>query len=169
MKLSVLLSTTLLAASAAFAVQAAAPGPVSTINITVGPDMLSETDKFAQRDFDELTAELRESLERELGKTGALAAGGGTLDLVIEDAKPNRPTMQQMTKTPGLSFQSRGIGGAKITGAYTSSDGVSTPISYSWYETDIRNTYASGTWSDAETTFDRFARRLASGQSVAEK
>lgn len=167
MRLPALLTTTLIAAAAAFSAQAAPIGPVRDINITIGADLAKETDKFDQRDLDFLKTELRESVERELAKSGAPA--GGRLDLVIEDVKNNRPTMRQMTKTPGLSFESRGIGGAEITGAYTSADGVSTPVSYSWYETDLRNVRAAGVWSDAERTFDRFARKLARGEQLAQK
>jgi hypothetical protein len=167
MRLPALLSTTLVALAATAAAHAAPLGPVADINITVGPELTKATEKFDQRDLDFLKAELRESVERELAKSGGEA--GGRLDLVIEDAKPNRPTMRQMSRTPGLSFESRSIGGADITGTYTSADGVSTPVSYSWYESDLRNVRAASTWSDAEATFDRFARRLAKGEQLAQK
>lgn len=167
MRLPALLTTTLIAAAAAFSAHAAPIGPVRDINIAIGPKLAEETDKFDQRDLDFLKAELRESVERELAKSGAPA--GGSLDLVIEDAKNNRPTMRQMTKTPGLSFESLGIGGARITGTYTSADGASMPVSYSWYESDLRNVRGAGVWSDVETTFDRFARKLARGEQLAQK
>ncbi len=122
-----------------------------------------------EKELDYLSRDLRESVERELAKAGSLGPGGATLDLVIEDAKPNRPTMRQMTRTPGLSYESRSLGGAQITGVLTTADGRSVPVRYQWYESDLFNTVAAGTWSDAETTFDRFARKLAKGESLAEK
>lgn len=166
MRLAAFLSTALVAAAAAFGAHAA-PSGVASITIEVGPELADKTDVVSARDLDFLKAELRESLERELARSGALAPDGGTLTVVIEDATPNRPTMRQMTKTPGLSFESRGVGGATLSGTLVSADGVSTPISYRWYEYDIRNTVAAGTWSDAETTFDRFARKLARGDTMA--
>lgn len=166
MRLAAFLSTALLAAAAAFGAQAA-PGGVASITIEVGPELADKTDVVSERDLDFLKAELRESLERELTRGGGLAADGGVLTVIIEDATPNRPTMRQMTKTPGLSFESRGIGGASLSGTLVSADGVSTPIHYSWYESDFNNTFAAATWSDAERSFDRFARKLARGDVTA--
>lgn len=166
MRLAAFLSTALLAAGAAVGARAA-PGGVATINVDIGPDLAGKTDVVSDRDLEFLKSELRESLERELARGGALAADGGVLTVVIEDATPNRPTMRQLTRTPGLSFESRGIGGATLSGTLVSPDGASMPFSYRWYENDFRNTVAASTWSDAEATFDRFARRLAHGDVVA--
>lgn len=166
MRLAAFLSTALLAAGAAVGAQAA-PGGVASINVDIGPDLAGKTDVVSDRDLDFLKTELRESLERELARGGALAADGGVLTVVIEDATPNRPTMRQLTRTPGLSFDSRGIGGATLSGTLVAPDGASTPFSYQWYESDIRNTVAASTWNDAETTFDRFARKLARGDVLS--
>lgn len=169
MKLPALFFTAVIGAAAAFPALAAPAGGVSTINITIGADLQDKADKYGPREFEDLKADLRSSVERELKKTGDLIPTGGTLELVIEDATPNRPTMQQMSKTPGLSFESRGIGGAEISGVLTRADGVTVPLTYRWYESDIANTRVSGTWSDAKTSFDRFARKLAKGESLAAK
>lgn len=169
MKLPAILITAVIGAAAAFPALAAPAGGVSTINITIGADLQDKADKYGVREFDYLKADLRKSIEQELTKTGDLVATGGTLDLVIEDATPNRPTMQQMSKTPGLSYESRGIGGAEISGVLTTADGASIPVSYRWYESDIANVRVSSTWSDAQTSFDRFARKLAKGDSLASK
>lgn len=166
MRLAAFFSTAALAALVAVSAHAA-PSGVASINIEIGPELAGKTDVVSERDLDFLKAELRDSLERELGKSGALAGDGGVLTIVIEDATPNRPTMRQLTKTPGLSFESRGVGGASLSGALVSPDGVSTPISYRWYETDFRNTVAASTWRDAEFTFSRFARKLARGETLA--
>lgn len=167
MRLPAFLTTTAIAAALAVSAQAA-PAAISTINIDIGPELAGKTDKVDARDLDFLKAELRESLERELGRTGGLAADGAVLNLVIEDATPNRPTMRQMTRTPGLSYESRGIGGATLSGTLVTAQG-SVPVRYRWYESDFRNTFAAGTWSDAETSFDRFARKVARGDSLAAK
>lgn len=163
MRLPAFLSTALLAAAIATGAQAA-----PTINIEIGADLAGKTNVVDGRDLDFLKAELRESIEREYARKG-VSADGAVLTLVIEDATPNRPTMRQLTRTPGLSYESRGIGGASVTGTLVTADGASTPISYRWYETDFRNTVAAGTWTDAETSFDRLARKLARGESVASR
>jgi hypothetical protein len=83
--------------------------------------------------------------------------------------RPNRPTFKQLGDVPGLSMQSFGVGGAAIEGRIIAADGTETPIAYRWYETDIREIRAHWVWTDAETTFDRFARRLAKGQELARR
>lgn len=163
MRLPAFLATLLIAAGAAVVAQARPLPAVSQINITIGPKLQAKADDYGPREFDYLKAALRNDVERELGKAGLAASGGATLDLVIEDAMPNRPTFEQMVDRPGLSFQSISIGGAEVSGVLTASDGGQTPLHYRWYESDIGNTLASSTWSDAERAFDRFARGLVKG------
>lgn len=137
----------------------AAPA-VSEVKVSIGPELAKKVDDIGTRDFDILTAELRRSVERKTPPR----PGGGTLNLVIEDAKPNRPTPQQMSAKPGLSFESFSIGGARISGDYVDAAGQRTPIAYAWYENDIRWARYGSTWHDAETAFDRLADRLAKDQ-----
>lgn len=165
MKLIALLSS--VAATAALATAAAAMPPISRVTVDVGPKLQEKAAKdYGLREVDELAARLQEDVEKALSKNGGLSADGGRLELVLVDAKPNRPTMQQMSNKPGLSLQSFGVGGATIEGRAVFPDGTSTPISYKWYESDIRQAIPSTTWSDAERTFDRFALRLARGGDV---
>jgi hypothetical protein len=133
---------------------------VSQIKVSIGPALAAKVDDIGTRDFDILTDELRRAVAR---KT-PLRPGGGTLELVIDDAKPNRPTPQQMARKPGLSLESFGIGGARISGRYVDAAGVSTPVAYAWYETDIRWARYGSTWHDAGDAFDRLALRLARDQ-----
>jgi hypothetical protein len=137
----------------------AAPA-VSEVRVSIGPELAKKVDDIGTRDFDILTAELRRSVERRIPPR----PGGGTLDLVIEDARPNHPTPQQMSATPGLSMESFGVGGARISGDYVDPAGRRTPIAYSWYEGDIRWARYGSTWHDAESAFDRLADRLAKDQ-----
>jgi hypothetical protein len=154
-----LLSAALVLGFAQAAPAFAAPA-VAEVKVSIGPELAKKTDTIGTREFDLLKTDLRRSVERRLPPR----AGGGTLALVIEDARPNRPTMQQLSKKPGLSLDSFGVGGARITGVYVGPTGARTPIDYSWYETDIRQARHSTTWTDAETAFDRLAARLAKDQ-----
>ncbi|MDB5457302.1 MAG: hypothetical protein JWP92_2887 [Caulobacter sp.] len=155
---------TLLASALAVAVIAAAPAlaapTVAKVNIAIGPELAKKGDDLGTKEFDYLTTELRRAVERQLAQKGALSPDGGALNLVIADAQPNRPTFEQLGAKPGLSFSSFGIGGASISGDYVSPSGVTTPVSYRWYETDIRETPTYSTWHDADVAFDRFALRL---------
>ncbi|MDO8295963.1 MAG: hypothetical protein Q7T19_05940 [Caulobacter sp.] len=169
MRLTAFISTVLAASAAAFAVQAAPLGPVAEIHVTIGPQLQDKADDYGQRELDYLAGDLRKSVEQALDRSGGLAAAGGTLDLVIEDAIPNRPTLRQMAVKPSLSYESYGIGGARIGGVLTTADGQRIPVGFRWYETDIRWSQTANTWTDAQNTFDRFARRLVTGEAVAER
>ncbi|MBO9709439.1 MAG: hypothetical protein J7521_14630 [Caulobacter sp.] len=146
--------------AACLASPAFAAPKVAYVQVSAGEDLRKKTDMFDEREIGVLTTSLKKAIERALPAT----EGGGTLSLVIEDAKPNRPTMVQMAKTPGLSFDSFGLGGARISGSYVDPTGAKTPIAYSWYETDIRWARYRGTWSDADKAFGDLARRLAKDQ-----
>lgn len=149
---------TLAAVAALTALPSLAGAAEPTVNVAIGEKLDRKADKYGERELAGLADDLREAVLRETGRTGALQ--DATIELVIEDAVPNRPTLQQMADKPGLSFESYGVGGAKITGVVTTADGRSFPVSYAWYETDIRWASVSGTWSDARQTFSRVARDL---------
>jgi hypothetical protein len=137
----------------------AAPA-VSAVKVSIGPALADRVDEIGARDLDSLAADLRRTVERRLPP----AQDGGVLTLVIDDARPNRPTAQQLMTTQGLSMESFGLGGAKISGDYVDPDGRRTPIAYSWYGDDIRWARYGSTWQDAEDAFDRLAGRLAKDQ-----
>ncbi|WP_425999841.1 hypothetical protein [Caulobacter sp. DWR1-3-2b1] len=154
------ISLVILALGAVVASPAMAAPEVSAVRVSIGPDLAKKTQVMDRREFDYLTRELKRSVEKTLDRSGALA-DGGELDLVIEDARPNRPTMREMSAKPGLSYQSFGVGGARVSGEYRAASGARTPVDYSWYETDIRWAEYGSTWSDADKAFDRLAVRLA--------
>jgi hypothetical protein len=154
MRIHTLITTTALALAVA-ATAVAQPG-AGQVSVTIGPELQAKAEKkYGLREVQYLADELRRDVERALAKRG-----GGRAELTIVDAKPNRPTFKQMSDKPGLSFQSFGIGGATIEGRIITADGRETPISYRWYETDIRQVMPAGTWSDAERAFDRVAWRI---------
>ncbi len=154
-------SLAILALGAVIAGPALAAPRVATVRVSIGPDLAKKTQIMDAREFDYLTRELKRSVEKQLDRSGALGPEGGELDLVIEDAKPNRPTLREMSAKPGLSYHSFGVGGARISGEYRATSGARTPVAYSWYETDIRWAQYGSTWSDAGEAFDRLAARLA--------
>ena len=153
-----------LAAIAAFGLAAPALAVEPQVTVTYGPKLEKKIDEYGVRDVDRLAEDLRKSVLKEAAGNPRL--DGARIDLVLEDAVPNRPTFQQMSDKPGLSYESFGVGGASISGRVTLADGATRPVSYRWYETDIRWAWPSGTWSDAEQTFDRFARSLARNKDL---
>lgn len=159
--------TTALAATAAllFGGSAALAAPAA-VSVTVGPELQKEAvSKYGVSEVDRLAETLKRSVERELARTGAYA--DGRVDLVLTAATPNRPTFEQLSRRPGLSFRSFGVGGAAVEGQATDASGRTAPVDYSWYETDIRQAPMRSTWDDAEWVFQRFASRLSRGQELA--
>ncbi len=120
---------------------------------------------YGERELTRLAARLEKRMEDRLVRQGLEISENAaqTLRITLTDARPNRPTPRQMSKSPGLSFQSFGIGGASFEGELVSSSGESKgTISYAWYDTDIRDAYyTAGTWSDAYRAIDRFAKKTA--------
>lgn len=140
----------------------------ASVTVTVGPALQKKAiETYGVREVERLSAELRKDVERELTRTGAY--DGARIELTLVDAVPNRPTFKQLSDKPGLSYESYGIGGARIEGQAIAPGGAVTPIKYSYYESDIRQTWAHATWSDAQWTMDRFAYRLASGKALANR
>ncbi|MCR5875681.1 hypothetical protein LRS10_16820 [Phenylobacterium sp. J426] len=148
------------AAAALLASASTALAAPATVSVTIGPELQAKAEKtYGVRDVQRLADSLRGEVERRLTKSGAHQ--DAQIELVLTDAKPNRPTFKQLADTPGLSMESFGIGGAAIEGRLIAADGTVTPLSYRWYESDIRQAYGDWVWSDAEVSFDRFAARLA--------
>jgi hypothetical protein len=160
--------TLALAVVALLASGSAALATPASVTVTIGPELRVKAEKtYGVKEVDDLAQRLGKSVVRELTKTGAYDSAH--VDLVLVDAVPNRPTFKQLGDTPGLSFQSFGIGGAKIEGSITTPDGRVIPVSYKYYEPDIRYAHANWTWSDATWTFDRFASRLGRGKALASR
>ena len=159
-----LAAAALLAAATAISASGAFAMPAS-VTVAVSPALQAKaTETLGIRDVKELAAELQSTVEKRLAKTGAY--DGARIELVLADAQPNRPTFKQMSDKPGLSYESFGIGGAQIEGRAIAADGTVTPIAYKYYESDIRVSRHSGTWADAEGTFQMFAYSLSRGQAV---
>lgn len=151
-------------ATAALVLPAAAQagiGPVAQITIALDDDITRKRDVIGERETRILTESLRSAVE---SRIGGLSAAGGRLELVIEDARPNRPTATELARRPGLSMiHSFSIGGAEISGVYIAPDGARTPVNYRWYGDDIRQARTYSEWHEAERAFRRFADSLADG------
>ena len=130
------------------------------VNVTIGAGLEQEAARYGRTEYPELTQDL-------VSATASAAARGGftRLDLVIEYARPNHPTINQLGLDASLSFRSVAIGGATITGEAFRADGSSAPLKFSWYETDLRQEYGATTWTDAERAFQFLGGELARGHT----
>ncbi|HYE43849.1 MAG TPA: hypothetical protein VEA15_10690 [Caulobacteraceae bacterium] len=159
MKRTALYLSLLLAAGSA----AAQPAGVADVRVTIGPELQEKAKDYGERDLQRLAADLEADVEKALVARGRLG-GGARLDLVLTDARPSRPTFEQMAQRPGLDMRSVSNGGATIEGEEIGPDGQRRPVSFSWYESDIRWAGAKSVWTDAEHAFGRFARQYAEGK-----
>jgi hypothetical protein len=150
------------AALAGLALAAAAPAASAlTVETKMSPTFQEKLeDDYGVREAAVLTKSLVTKIENQFARQGVKAE---RVVVTIEDAKPNRPTFQQVSDKPGLDpIRSISIGGAHLVGiAYDTSGAEIGKLDYDWYETDLSNVIAATTWSDARWTFDRFARRFA--------
>lgn len=154
-----MLRNLLIAGAAAFAL--AAPASAVTVEVSQSEAFMEKlADDYGEREAAVLTEALQRKIEMAFERDGVNAE---RVSVVIEDAKPNRPTFQQLSDRLGLDpIRSISIGGAKVHGtAYDASGAVIGELEYDWYETDITQAVGVTTWHDAKWAFDRFARKFA--------
>lgn len=125
---------------------------------------------YGERALNDLIDEVEEEIVEDFGDKGLMidANAAQTLRITIVDAKNNRPTFEQLSREPSLSFDSFGIGGIELMGELISADDqVLGEMSYRWYETNIRDGFARGAsvWTDARRGISRFSRRAAKSLS----
>ncbi len=139
-------------------IQTAAATDVSVYYSTDFAEELREN--YGEREGAVLTDEIVKDLNKAFAEYGR---GPARVVIMINDAKPNRPTREQQRNKPGLDgFRSISIGGMDLTGtAYDADGNIIGELSYDWYETDIRSAAPAGTWSDAGHASNKFARKLA--------
>lgn len=147
-------------------VATAAAAEPATVTVKLSPEVQKAATKtYGAAEVDRVAENLRQTVAKKLDRTGVLQ--GARVDLTLVDVKPNRPTFKQLGDRPGLSYQSYSVGGARVEGTATAIDGSVTPVSYQWYDTDIRNAWYKPTWSDADRAFDRLADRLSRGEPTS--
>lgn len=138
----------------------------ASINVTLGPDLQQKVEDLGERDVGEQADRLAEVVRRALARSGDL--DGATIDLVLTDLQPNRPTFEQLSHNPGLDgHRSLSIGGAAIEGSITTADGRVLPVRYDWYSSSLAEVRGNTTWQDADRAYQRLASRLADGRYVS--
>lgn len=131
------------------------------VAVTYSDDFAEElSDNYGEREGESLIEEIVEDLDRAFSKAGVDPA---RVDVTIVDAKPNRPTFEQMSARPGLDgFRSISLGGMELVGtAYDADGNVLATQEYGWFENNLRNVVGSGVWTDANRASNRFAKKMA--------
>ena len=120
-------------------------------------------DQALQSLLDEVSEELTEDLTRQ----GVAVSDEAeiVLRVTLEDVRNNRPTFEQLSREPGLSFDSFGVGGAELSSQLLDADGDELgTMTYRWFETTIDPAgfaRANGVWTDAHRAISRFSRKAA--------
>jgi len=131
------------------------------VAVTYSDDFAEElSDNYGEREGERLTEDIIEDLDFAFNKAGVAPA---RVDVMIVDAKPNRPTFEQLSSKPGLdAFRSISLGGMELSGtAYDADGNVLAVQEFDWFENDIRDVVGSATWTDANRASRRFAKKLA--------
>lgn len=131
------------------------------VAVTYSDDFAEElSDNYGEREGETLTEEIIEDLDRAFTKAGVDPA---RVDVMIVNAKPNRPTLGQLSDRPGLdSFRSISLGGMELVGTVYDADGnIIATQEYGWFENNLRDVVGSGVWTDANRASRRFATKMA--------
>jgi hypothetical protein len=147
---------------AGLSAQAQAPAPSASVDVRIGPDLQKKAHDLGERELTDLTQDLSKTVQDSLKHAKGVTPV--RVDLVLEDAVPNRPTFEQLGRTPGLSFRSHGLGGARVSGTVVYADGQVRPIKEQFFETDLRNEFGVDTWYDANRAFEQVAYDIRHGR-----
>lgn len=138
------------------------------INVTFSEDFSEALENdLGEREGEVLSSEIIEDLNRAFERVGVSPT---KVDVMIMNAKPNRPTFEQLADRPGLDgLRSISLGGMKLQAtAFDGAGSELTELEYGWFETDIRQSVGKATWSDAKRASDRFARKFADQLTVSQ-
>ena len=149
------------AISALAGLMMASPALALTVEANVSTELQEKfKDDFGLRESKILTEALTKKVTHIFEQKGVNA---DRVVVTIKDVKASRPTMEQVSNKPGLDpMRSISLGGAQVTGiAYDASGKEIGSYEYKWFENSLENSLVATTWTDARTSFDRFARRFA--------
>jgi hypothetical protein len=140
----------------------AQPAPATVVHVSISPALEQRAKDYGQRELTDISRDLQQSVEGAVRH--ARTPPPVRVDLVIQDAVPNRPTFDQLGRNVGLQFNSVGLGGARISGVATYADGSERPIREQFYQTDLRLEQGATTWSDADQAFEQVAYDIGRGK-----
>lgn len=126
---------------------------------------------YGDREIEFLIENMSDEILGDFAKRGITLSdtAATTLRVTIVDAKPNRPTFNQLSEDPSLSYQSFGAGGTEVTAEIISASGeVIGEADYDYYAS--LNDFPigqAGTWSDAQRAFSRFSKTLSKKLAAA--
>lgn len=145
----------------------AVAAPVSLAPVSFSTEMQTDLEEdYGQREAAELEGLVRDAVSAELTRRGAIVGPGAplTVEISVIDARPNRPTMQQLAARPGLDpIRSISLGGAELVAVIRGADGeIITEVRHRRFDYDLRDvTAATSTWAGARRAIRQFAVKIA--------
>jgi len=129
--------------------------------IAISTELQTKLNKdYGSREARILKEELQRSVDRSLKQMGKSKVA--FVDLMIEDAKPNKPTFQQLAKNTSLSYAwSYSTGGAKVNAKLFDETGVLIgTVSHEYYSRGLDQITSEYGWADADRAFNGAARKI---------
>jgi hypothetical protein len=149
---------------------APATGSIEVGHIGFSVGLRSRADELGMEELTRLATYLREDLERALVQSNWLGVSVNeiSLNVVIVDAVPNRPTMAQINRVETTHYGTTTAGGASLRASLIRGDNeVIAEFSYAWVNPSLDESANYGIWTDARQTFSRFSTSVADSLGVA--
>jgi hypothetical protein len=156
--------TFVLAGLAALSLAHSAAAAPATVSISFSPEFQQQLEEeLGAREGDVLQSAVSDAVGRALAERGVDGAPV-TVEVSIIDARPNRPTMQQLVDEPGLdAIRSISIGGAELRGVLRGADGqVLSEVTHRRYNHNLQDIAGPATtWTEARRAIRQFANKVA--------
>lgn len=125
----------------------------------------SNNGKYGDKAIKYLIDEMQEEIVQDFEKRNIVLSDDAPtlLRVTINMAKPNRPTFNQLSQEPNLSFKSFGAGGADLSMEIIAAGGkILGTAEYDYYPSLDQRAFVQGaTWADANRAMSKFSRNLS--------
>jgi predicted secreted protein len=132
--------------------------------ISYSPEFQTELeDELGVREGEYLQRAVTQAVERAIARRN-VAGAPVRIEVTIQDAQPNRFTMQQLRDRPSIDpIRSVSVGGADLREVLRGADGaVLAEVEHRRYTSSLRELfYEPLTWTDAQRTIRQFAEKVA--------
>ena len=133
------------------------------ISVTLGPRVQADAERLGEREVARQADRLAEVVGRALARADRYQ--DAEVRLTLTELKPNRPTFEQVSRTPGLSaIDSISIGGAEVEVEVIGANGDRANGRFDYFSHNITEVRGYSTWQDADRAYARVASRLADGR-----
>jgi hypothetical protein len=140
----------------------AAPAWAQSTPVSFSPEFQTALEEeYGVREGEILRSAVEQAIQAELTRRG-LSNSGLSVDVIIVDAEPNRPTMQQLFDEPALDGTSISIGGAELRAVIHTASGATSVVTHRRYNHSLADIVGpASTWTEARRAIRQFAVKVA--------